>query len=62
MSGLENFYPTGRHGLFLNNDMHDTMYMGIETAKYILNGNKSSRGWFKKIKKTLSDKLGPFHV
>lgn len=33
LSGIKNLTSTGRHGLFLNIDMHDSIKLGMETAR-----------------------------
>lgn len=57
---LKNVILTGRQGLFLNNDMHDSMEMGLMAAKYISNGKGDSLGWFKIMKAYLGNKLELF--
>ena len=34
LSGIQNLYSIGRQGLFLQNDMHDSMEMGRMAAEY----------------------------
>ena len=36
LSKTKNLYTVGRHGLFLNNDIHDSMEMGIKIATNLL--------------------------
>lgn len=36
LGGIENLWSTGRHGLFLNTDMHDTLEMGLAAAENLL--------------------------
>lgn len=59
-AGLKNIILTGRQGLFLNNDMHDSMEMGLMAAKYVSNGKNDSLGWFKTMKTYLRNKLELF--
>ncbi len=37
LASIENLYSTGRQGLYLNNDMHDSMEMGYLAADALLN-------------------------
>lgn len=39
---IPNVVPLGRQGLFIHNDMHDSMKMGIEGADFILSGQDKS--------------------
>jgi len=39
---IENLWSTGRHGLFLNCDMHDTMEMGLKLAEKLLDDGRQS--------------------
>jgi len=36
LASSENIFSSGRQGLFLNNDIHDSMEMGINTARHII--------------------------
>lgn len=36
VEGIPNLYTTGRNGLFINNDMHANMILGIENAQKII--------------------------
>ncbi len=60
VADLKNVILTGRQGLFLNNDMHDSMEMGLMAAKYLSNANGDSLGWFKIMKTYLGNKLELF--
>jgi len=46
---FNNLYITGRQGLFLNIDMHDSMRLGKRTAEFLML-NKTSRGWINEAK------------
>ena len=41
----ENLYSVGRHGLLLNNDMHDSIEMGFFSAQTILDG-RNAASWY----------------
>lgn len=45
LAGVPNLYSIGRQGLFLQNDMHDSMEMGRMGAEYGANGAPSSH-WY----------------
>jgi hypothetical protein len=40
-----NLYSIGRHGLLLNNDMHDSIEMGFFASQNVLE-SKTARGWY----------------
>jgi len=44
LAEISNLYTTGRQGLFLNTDMHDTMELGIKAAQAVRDGI-SARDW-----------------
>ena len=54
---LENMILTGRHGLFLNIDMHDTMEMSQKAAFYLMEGHTSSTQWYEMVKEYFSFKM-----
>jgi len=54
---LENLYSTGRQGLFLNTDMHDTMEMGLRAAEAARKGEPAS-AWYRGILPYLDLKQG----
>ena len=56
-SKLENMLLTGRHGLFLNSDMHDTMEMSRKAALYLLEDRQSNVQWYKMTKKYVNFKV-----
>jgi len=52
LTGIERLLTVGRPGLFLNNDMHDSMEMGIMAAKYVmdhLGSDRTSQNWYSQI-------------
>jgi len=57
LSRIPNLYSTGRQGLFLNTDMHDSMEMGLMTAEASLS-RQESRLWYEKIISYLHFKTG----
>jgi len=48
LARISNLYATGRQGLFLNTDMHDTMGMGIRTVEELLAG-LPARQWYARV-------------
>lgn len=56
LNGLENVFPCGRQGLFINNDIHDSMQMAIEVSRHILEG-RNKRDWNEKVKAYLNWRL-----
>lgn len=56
LSRFENIYSTGRQGLFLNNDIHDSMEMGMQAAEFILRGEASSR-WYEYVSGYIKERL-----
>jgi protoporphyrinogen oxidase len=56
LAGYPNVYSTGRQGLFLNNDIHDSLEMGMLAGKFVLEG-KDSIKWYDYIGKYISKKL-----
>jgi protoporphyrinogen oxidase len=53
---IHNVIPLGRQGLFIHNDIHDSMKMGIDGAKFILSDNHKSE-WKKQVRKLLNWRL-----
>ena len=53
---LENIFPAGRQGLYINNDIHDSMKMGLELARHILSG-KEKEHWNATVKSYLNWRL-----
>lgn len=51
-----NLYSTGRQGLFLNNDIHDSMEMGKLSSEFIMN-EKSSQDWYEFIREYIRRSL-----
>ena len=41
LSQFKNLIVTGRNGLFVNNDMHATMVLGIESAQRVIGNTKN---------------------
>lgn len=56
LNRYHNVYSTGRQGLFLNNDIHDSIEMGIRAAEFIKDA-KDSRDWYSHIEKYISERL-----
>ncbi|RJQ27185.1 FAD-dependent oxidoreductase [Candidatus Parcubacteria bacterium] len=56
LSQCSNLYSMGRHGLLLNNDMHDSIEMGFLAAKTML-GGESSSNWYTLSKKYVQERL-----
>jgi len=56
-SRVINLYSTGRQGLFLNTDMHDTMEMGLLASRSARAGESSS-AWYQRILPYLDLKQG----
>jgi len=52
----DNLYSTGRQGLFLNNDIHDSIEMGKLCGEFILK-DKNSRDWYSFINKYVQERL-----
>ncbi len=52
LSGIDNLYSTGRQGLFLNTDMHDSMKSGMMAARVVLDGRKSTE-WYREAEEFL---------
>jgi len=46
LSRIDNLYSTGRQGLFLNTDMHDSMKSGLMAARVVLDGHLSEE-WYR---------------
>jgi protoporphyrinogen oxidase len=46
LSRIDNLYSTGRQGLFLNTDMHDSMKSGLMAARAVLAG-QTSQEWYR---------------
>ena len=45
LSKTKNLYTIGRHWLFLNNDIHDSMEMGMKIARNLLE-KKDTASWY----------------
>jgi protoporphyrinogen oxidase len=56
ISGLENILPIGRQGIYINNDIHDSMQMGLEVARHIREG-RPKEDWNKQVKAYLDWRL-----
>ncbi len=56
LSQYENVYSTGRQGLFLNNDIHDSLEMGVLMGKFVSEGKDSAK-WYDYIGEYISKKL-----
>jgi protoporphyrinogen oxidase len=46
LSGYRNLISTGRQGLFLQNDMHDSMAMGLAAAEFFTRGREDKLEWY----------------
>ncbi len=53
---ISNLVPLGRQGLFIHNDIHDSMAMGLEGAKHVLSGAPPS-AWAEKVRTFLDWRL-----
>jgi protoporphyrinogen oxidase len=52
LAGVERLITVGRSGLYLNNDMHDSMEMGLMAGRYVLrclNQEQTSRPWYEEV-------------
>jgi protoporphyrinogen oxidase len=47
-STIDNLLPFGRQGLFINNDIHDSMQMGLELARHIIE-KKDKEDWNRRV-------------
>ena len=52
LSKVDNLYSTGRQGLFLNTDMHDSMKSGVMAARAVLEGRPSGE-WYREAEEFL---------
>lgn len=53
---VENLFTIGRHGLLLNNDMHDSIEMGFFASQTLMEG-KPSAAWYDIAKTYVRDRL-----
>jgi len=56
INGKENVYSIGRQGLFLNNDIHTSMKMGIEAADHFMS-RKPRQSWIDSMRQQLNWRL-----
>ncbi|MFQ5672479.1 MAG: FAD-dependent oxidoreductase [Nitrospinales bacterium] len=56
-SQIKNMILTGRHGLFLNSDMHDSMEMGKKAAQYLLEDPPDNEEWYRMAKSYVNFKV-----
>lgn len=56
LTSLDNLVPLGRQGLFIHNDIHDSMMMAIEGVKHVLSG-AAKEAWQQRVKGFLSWRL-----
>jgi hypothetical protein len=51
LAGVENLLTAGRPGLYLNNDIHDSMELGFVAARHVLSCLKyqMSQPWYEQI-------------
>ena len=54
---IQNMLLTGRHGLFLNSDMHDTMEMSKKAANYLMDNHPSTAQWYEMSKEYVNFKV-----
>ncbi len=47
ISQIKNLVSTGRQGLYLQIDMHDSMALGLNAAKFVVHENKDMFSWYK---------------
>ena len=47
LANLKNLLSTGRQGLYLQNDMHDSMEMGIAAAEFFIDEREDTLEWYK---------------
>jgi protoporphyrinogen oxidase len=53
---VDNLFTIGRHGLLLNNDMHDSIEMGFLASQTLMEG-KPSAAWYDSAKTYVRDRL-----
>jgi protoporphyrinogen oxidase len=56
LTDLDNLVPLGRQGLFIHNDIHDSMMMAVAGVKHVLSG-ASREAWKAQVKAFLSWRL-----
>jgi len=56
LQGCGNLFSIGRHGLLLNNDMHDSIEMGFFAARAFLDG-WSSPAWYQTAERYVRERL-----
>jgi protoporphyrinogen oxidase len=56
LNGCANLFSIGRHGLLLNNDMHDSIEMGFLASQVLLEG-KPARDWYEIAGRYVHDRL-----
>ncbi len=47
LANFQNLLSTGRQGLYLQNDMHDSMEMGLGAADFFIAGRADTLNWYK---------------
>lgn len=57
LSGIPNLISTGRNGLFLNTDIHDSMEMGLMAAEEVCNGGFESATWYRRMDEYIREKI-----
>ncbi len=57
LSKINNLISTGRNGLFLNIDMHDSIEMGLLAAQEALRKDFNSSRWYEEIDKYIKEKV-----
>jgi len=57
LSKIDHLLSFGRQGLFLNNDIHDSMYMGLLASRFVEDGNRNGKEWYKDIEFYLDSKF-----
>ena len=48
LANFKNLLSAGRQGLYLQNDMHDTMAIGLSAAEFLINGFHDPLDWYGK--------------
>lgn len=57
LSDIPNLVSTGRNGLFLNTDIHDSMEMGMMAAKELNRGGLESAAWYRRMSDHVGKKI-----
>lgn len=57
LSGVTNLLSIGRNGLFLNNDIHDSIEMALIAADFMLAENWNSQKWYEQMRRYVQQKI-----